>query len=167
MCSECTLAGSEIAPWPICVPGQRAGRTAELEGASIVNGAEPKQPDQARSGGVGGRLPRGGELEAGETRRVPNRGSPLAIRFVPPTSSGRRCRRRRLRPPPGNLLRESFRDNVPVETNRPDRAEHPGGVAKRQRAADSRDALAIVLVGPDTATAHPKTDPDGFLIGAS
>jgi len=102
--------------------GER-GLDRALAGAEPVEGAveldfvdrtQPEQPTQARGGGGGGQLACGGELGGGRDQAAGNQ------------------RHRQWRQALVGRLAEQ-----PVETNRPDRAQHRGGVTVRQRAADA------------------------------
>jgi len=84
----------------------------------FVDRTELQQPAQARARGVGGEIARRGELGGG--------------RDQPAGDQGDRQGRQAL---VGRLAEE------PVEANGPDRAQHRGGVAVRQRAADGDTLL--------------------------
>ncbi len=83
----------------------------------LVDGAEFEQPAEARAGGVGGKVARGGELGGGRDHAAGDQRDRQGCQAL----VGRPAEQ-------------------PVETNRPDRAEHRGGVTVRQRAADA-DAI--------------------------
>ena len=80
----------------------------------LVDRSQMQQPTEARTGGIGGKVARGGELGGGREHATGNQSD--------------RQRRQAL----VTRLAEQ-----PVEANRPDRAEHCGGVAVWQRAADA------------------------------
>ena len=91
-------------------------RTEPVECAvelDFVDLAQPEQPAQARGRGGGGQLARRGKLGGGRHQAAGNQ------------------RDRQRRQAVVARLPEQ-----PVQTNRPNRAQHGGGVAMRQRAAD-------------------------------
>ena len=92
-------------------------RTKPVERAielALLDDAELEQPAQAGTSGIGGKVARGGELGGGRDQTAGNQ------------------RDRQRHQALVNRLAEQ-----PVEANRPDRAQHRGGVAVRQRAADA------------------------------
>ena len=80
---------------------------------ALLDRAEPKQPAQARTGSIGGQLARGGEFGGGRDQ-----------------AAGDQRERQWQQALVGRLAEQ------PVEADRPDRAEHRGGMTVRQRAAD-------------------------------
>ena len=95
--------------------------TQPVEGAvefDLVDRTEPEPPAQARTGGVGGEIARGGEFGGGCDE--------------PAGDQRDRQRRQTLVGGPAE---------PPVEADCPDRAQHRGGVAVRQGAADTDPLL--------------------------
>jgi len=119
-----SVVGSAVLPSNTSIAtGHPSGlaRAEPVEGAvefDLIDRAELQQAAQARTGGIGGKVARGGEFGGG--------------RDQPTGDQGDRQRRQTLVGRPAEQAGEA---------NGTDRAQHRGGVAVRQRAADGDTLL--------------------------